>query len=473
VDSDKAARSLLGDSFKRQLQYDGAYSRVTFICSKSDDISITEASRSLNLEDQVSADWAKIDEIDDQLGDLKKTLKELKASKSIYLEQVYHADDEIEKWDALKHDCEHGKDVWAPVDKTKKRKVTVGCHESRKKTKGSNPDSDDSAADSDSDDELDLHSPRAERESSSEKGDPLTIEAIKGKLSELKGIRNCAREERVDIDIRIKSLTEKMHALRKDRSAIESTISAVCIKGRNDYSRGAIQTDFAAGIKELDQENAQEEDEANFNPEDEIRNYEEVARSLPVSRIPKCPDLKTSRAVLVHSSCSNYPDGVIIQVFCCSARAYQQMSGRLLRDSAVSGFRSIEETEIPQLQQHCKHLTESLRASNCRRYLTKFSQLINSLSLWAANDDTKLVIADNQRAADTRVLNRQLQELEKALDSAVKDSSWAMNDALEGNIFQNFDAVVQKAAVQALPIAQKWGSPIDKVSCGLLVATAC
>jgi hypothetical protein len=38
---DKAAKSLLGESFKRQLKYDGTYSRVTFICSKTDDISVS------------------------------------------------------------------------------------------------------------------------------------------------------------------------------------------------------------------------------------------------------------------------------------------------------------------------------------------------------------------------------------------------------------------------------------------------
>lgn len=164
---------------------------------------------------------------------------------------------------------------------------------------------------------------------------------------------------------------------------------------------------------------------------------------------------------------------MIVQVFCCSARAYQKLSGRLLRDSAVSGFQSIEETGIPQLQQHCKHLTKGVRASNCRRYLTKCSQLINSLSLWAANDNAELAMARDQRDARTRVVNRQLHDLEAALESAVKDSSWAMKDTLEGNIFQNFDAAVQNAAGQALPIAQKWGSPINKVSSHLLVTTAC
>lgn len=115
-------------------------------------------------------------------------------------------------------------------------------------------------------------------------------------------------------------------------------MSAICIEGRNEYSKGAIRQDFAAGIRELDQENAQEEDEDNFDPTAEIRDYEEVARSTPV--------------------------------FCCSSRAYQKMSGRLQRDSTVPGFRSTDETEIPQLQQHCKKLTEGVRASNCRRFLT-------------------------------------------------------------------------------------------------------
>ena len=50
---DKAAKTLLGDSFKRQLKYDGGFSNVTFICSKTDDISIMEAIGSLRLEDEV------------------------------------------------------------------------------------------------------------------------------------------------------------------------------------------------------------------------------------------------------------------------------------------------------------------------------------------------------------------------------------------------------------------------------------
>jgi hypothetical protein len=147
------------------------------------------------------------------------------------------------------------------------------------------------------------------------------------------------------------------------------------------------------------------------------------------------------------------------------------MSGRLQRDSAVPGFRSIEETEIPQLQKHCKHLTEGVRASNCRRFLVKFSQIMNSLSFWATNDGTGLRISDAQRAIETCFLKSRLQALEKALDAAVRVCLLDMNEALAENIFENFGEVIQQAAAQALPTAQKWGSPVNKVSFIILLKT--
>lgn len=105
-----------------------------------------------------------------------------------------------------------------------------------------------------------------------------------------------------------------MKELEKRRSKIQNTMNTICIAGRNDHSKSAIQQDFAAGIKELDQENAQEEDEDNFNPEEELRDYAEVAR--------------------------------LLAVFCVSSRAYQKLSGRLEKDAAIEYFTSKEETQV-------------------------------------------------------------------------------------------------------------------------------
>jgi len=71
---------------------------------------------------------------------------------------------------------------------------------------------------------------------------------------------------------------------------------------------------FASGIKELDQENQIEANEAEFDPDEDLRDYAEVARSLPV--------------------------------FCVSSRAYQKLCGRLQRDQVVHGFSTVEETEV-------------------------------------------------------------------------------------------------------------------------------
>jgi hypothetical protein len=96
---DKSAKTLLGESFKRQLKFDGIYSRVTFICSKTDDISITEAADSLGLEDEMSADWEKMDALDEEIAALKQKKKDLEESKAMFWELMNDADDAVEIWD--------------------------------------------------------------------------------------------------------------------------------------------------------------------------------------------------------------------------------------------------------------------------------------------------------------------------------------------------------------------------------------
>ncbi len=106
----------------------------------------------------------------------------------------------------------------------------------------------------------------------------------------------------------------------------------------------------------LDQETAAEDDAENFDPEVDLRDYAAVAASLPV--------------------------------FCVSSRAFQKLSGRLQKDGFISdGFLTPDDTEIPQLQEHAKKLTEADRAANCRKFLHDLVHLLNSMKMWAANID--------------------------------------------------------------------------------------
>ena len=205
-------------------------------------------------------------------------------------------------------------------------------------------------------------------------------EQITAKLQELRTAKKEARVHKTEITENIIVLRQQIEDAEEAQQKIESKLSALCISGRNRYSRGAIQQDFAAGIKELDQELAAEEDEENFDPEAEVRDYEEVARGLPV--------------------------------FCVSSRGYQKLKGRLRKDPKILGFTTIEETEIPQLQAHCEQLTEAGRSANCRTFINKLSQLLNSLSLWASNDGSETNMTEEQRAKEERYLQKGLSALE-------------------------------------------------------------
>ena len=200
-------------------------------------------------------------------------------------------EDTIEVWDKLKEDLDDGITVYAPSDKSKKRKRLAepkGSRKKPKKSKGSHSyeDLDDFIDDDDSDADQDEEEkdPEAESDSESFSGEePLTKETIEEKLAELKENKKRARREKAKLDTKVNSAAQELNSLEKNKSEIEARMRAVCIQGRNSYSKGAIQQDFAAGIKELDMESLQENEDFNPDEMDNVRDYGEVARSLPVS----------------------------------------------------------------------------------------------------------------------------------------------------------------------------------------------
>lgn len=382
---DKAAKSLLGESFKRQLKMDGGFSAVTFICSKTDDISLEEAQDSLGLDDQMSSSWEEMDRLVKEQRSLKKQLEQMSDSKAVFGEAQNNADEQIDVWEALKVDLEAGETVFAPKaeSESRKRKNYRQDKSSKKKrrTDDSDAEEDSDFADNQSEQSADADEEEIdESDEDSSKHEPLTEDQIMAKLQELKLSKKEARTQRTEIAEKMKDLKKQIEVAKEAEDKINSEMSALCISGRNTYSKGAIQQDFAAGIKEIDQELAAEEDEENFNPDAESRDYEEVARSLPV--------------------------------FCVSSRGYQKLQGRLKKDPQVPGFTNINETEIPQLQAHCEKLTETGRSANCRSFINKLSQLLNSLVLWSSSDGTGANLTAEQRAKEDKQLRKGLKNLE-------------------------------------------------------------
>ena len=382
---DKAAKSLLGESFKRQLKMDGGFNSVTFICSKTDDISLGEAQDSLGLDDEMAPSWAEIDELSKRQKLMKQELEAMRDSKVVYGEVMNDVDEQIEVWDALKEKINEKEQVFPPKPKGAQKRKSSSKEKPRKKIRRTvSSDDEEDIGYSDSEDESsedeDEHHEASSQDEAQEQ-EPLTEELVATKLQEFRTTKKEARRQKIEITEKITRMREMIEEANKAEQEITSKMSALCISGRNEYSKSAIQQDFAAGIRELDQELAAEENEESFNPDVEIRDYDEVARGLPV--------------------------------FCVSSRGYQKLKGRLRKDPPISGFTTVEETGIPQLQVHCENLTETSRSANCRAFNNKLSQLLNSLTLWASSDGTGAHMTAEQKTREARYLQKGLKTLER------------------------------------------------------------
>jgi septal ring factor EnvC (AmiA/AmiB activator) len=99
---------------------------------------------------------------------------------------------------------------------------------------------------------------------SQDQGEPLTSDAITAKIAELKDVKKDGRRQRLDVEAKLKDIRKRISEIDAAETKIQDEMNALCIAGRNSYSRQAIKDDYAAGIKELDQELAEEADSANL-----------------------------------------------------------------------------------------------------------------------------------------------------------------------------------------------------------------
>lgn len=203
---------------------------------------MSEASDSLGLDSENGPLWEELDQYAKKQKQLKTELEELKETKATYGEAIQDVDDQLEKWEALREKLDSGGTVYAPKQDKKRKHGGSKC--SRKKQKRASDDEDegddDEFSDEDSAEEEDDDDNATEDE-----GSPLTEEQISSKINELRGTKKEARRQRTELDDKIKAIRSEIAAAQAAEKKIESQISKVCIEGRNAYSKGAIQQDFA------------------------------------------------------------------------------------------------------------------------------------------------------------------------------------------------------------------------------------
>jgi hypothetical protein len=93
-----------------------------------------------------------------------------------------------------------------------------------------------------------------------------------------------------------------------------------------------------------------------------------------------------------------------LPVFCVSSTAYQTLSGRFRGDGDVPGFDNKDITEIPKLQQHAILMTEKARANAAKKFLNAFVERLNSLSIWARDMNTQVLLSDGEKKVEMAYL---------------------------------------------------------------------
>lgn len=147
------------------------------------------------------------------------------------------------------------------------------------------------------------------------------------------------------------------------------------------------------------------------------------------------------------------------------------MAGRLEKDSVqTDGFTSLDDTEIPQLQEHAKKLTKGSRISTSQLFLNELNRLLNSMSFWAA-DGTRPAVIQKELKVDEKVLQDFFTKLDTVgyvmslfalwfanisfqnLREAVEDCRSSMKHDLEKHLYKTFDTLIPIASGSALETA--------------------
>lgn len=242
---DKAAQDIMGASFNRQLQLDGNLSNVTFICSKTDDILITEAIKNLG------AQAAEADDVNTQIKAMGEQAKEKELVIRIGQEKVTELkrmiklqDEEIEAVQKGLNAAGNDALLVTVCSRTKKRQLRAADAEARKRVKLS-PANDDSAlhpsSSSDDDDDSDAETITEER--------TYVRQDASTKLETLQVSKKESKAEEKKTSKEVKKLRKEVAIIKADIKAKKSSLLQMCISSRNSYSRPAIQAQFARGLK--------------------------------------------------------------------------------------------------------------------------------------------------------------------------------------------------------------------------------
>lgn len=179
-------------------------------------------------------------------------------------------------------------------------------------------------------------------------------------------------------------------------------------------------------IRRIDDDEAQ--DDESYDPSVEKRDYDEVARSLPV--------------------------------FTTSAKAFQQLRRPKKRENQVAGFRTLLDTEIPQLVEHAKRLPEQGRIAARRAFLHEFRRLLGSLTLWCTAGDFNASanhMSSEEQTYEVKYLKSAMHNLRNELDLVVVAQKTDLQQIVQKEIELKSNNAIKNAAKVIGGLVEKWG----------------
>ncbi|KAI4240332.1 MAG: hypothetical protein LQ352_007658 [Teloschistes flavicans] len=243
---DGVAKTLLGDSMKRQLVMDGSLKSITFVCSKTDEIDFTKAQQRPEVAENLQPLRKEEARLNNTRGELTDGIKEYRKTKEIYQGKYEEADRELKEWKDRKECLEKGIKVPVPHMETTEQRP-------RKRRRHAEPEA--SA-------ELQL----------------LTPEQVRAEMTTLQIEKQSAGCEVATLVKLIEKHQGDRARVVKDLKRNQSAIRFACIQQRNAYSVQTMQNQFASGNETFDRDLAAEEG-VEWHPR---KDYDALKGELPV-----------------------------------------------------------------------------------------------------------------------------------------------------------------------------------------------
>ncbi|EMR66697.1 putative tat pathway signal sequence protein [Eutypa lata UCREL1] len=250
---DKCAQDVLNQSITQQLQFDGNLPNITYVCSKTDDINVNQAAETLGLKSEKARVHKKA-----------KALKKLRASDQVQVQHDKVYADTLSKfidiiggfiseWETLEAYQKDGKSVHASFIKSRKRKASGRSTRASKRPK---------VTASEGKKYVNKHPTIEELLNQLKKDEPSLAETQSLDGKEIRSMIKLYRSREDDAIKEKEELDKRIESSETEHTKLTESLA----KAQRNY----------------DQDVAQQEDPDQFDPEEDLRNYDEMAENLPV-----------------------------------------------------------------------------------------------------------------------------------------------------------------------------------------------